>query len=397
MNFRLADYCILKEAGMLTQTLVEETVTWLEDSLEQVIEETLHLCRIPAPTFDEAERAAYVAERMQAIGLADVRTDAIHNVSGVLSTGQQCPSTLVVAHIDTVFPRTIPLDTRRTAKRLYGPSIGDNSVAVAAMLQVATAMQRLPSSLPGRVIFAASVGEEGLGNLCGIRALLDAWEGQIDTVLAIEGHGIDEVRHAGIGSTRLEVTFEGQGGHSWGAFGTPSAIHALGSAIHKIAQIQVTQQPKTTYNVGLITGGESVNTIASRATMLVDLRSALPRSLRQLETRLARILREIERQSNIKITSRIVGQRPAAALDPGHTLCQSVQAIRTQLHLRPAVLTASSTDANLPLSIGIPALCLGITRGSLAHTVEEYIDIAPIPSGLKQLFLTILSTLQAQQ
>jgi acetylornithine deacetylase/succinyl-diaminopimelate desuccinylase-like protein len=258
-------------------------------------------------------------------------------------------------------------------------------------------MRHLPSYPPGRIIFAASVGEEGLGNLCGIRALLDAWPGQIKTVIAIEGHGVDEVRHAGIGSTRLEVTFEGPGGHSWGAFGTPSAIHALGSAIHRMTQLTVTPHPKTTYNVGLVMGGESVNTIASRATMLVDLRSVHPNALQQLADQVGHLLQEVAKQSGTRVTSRIAGQRPAAAIDIRHPLCQGVRTIRQQLRLRPAAFTASSTDANLPLSLGIPSLCLGITRGGLAHTVKEYIDIAPIASGLKQLFLTILYTLQAQR
>jgi acetylornithine deacetylase/succinyl-diaminopimelate desuccinylase-like protein len=140
-----------------------------------------------------------------------------------------------------------------------------------------------------------------------------------------------------------------------------------------------------------------VNTIASRATMLVDLRSTHPRALQRLATQVADLLQEIEQQSGIQVSSRIVGQRPAASLDIGHALCQGMRAIRQQLRLRPALFTASSTDANLPLSLGIPALCLGITRGGLAHTVREYIDIAPIPDGLKQLFLTVLYTLQAQR
>jgi acetylornithine deacetylase/succinyl-diaminopimelate desuccinylase-like protein len=369
-------------------------LAWLGETVEQVVEETLQLCRIPAPTFEEAERAAYVAQRMQAIGLADVRVDAISNVSGILSNGSPRPTTLVVAHIDTVFPRPTVLEVQRTTKRLYGPSIGDNSVAVAAMLGVATALHRLRFTLPGRVIFAASVGEEGLGNLRGIRALLDTWAGEIDAVIAVEGHGIDEVRIAGIGSTRLEVTFQGPGGHSWGAFGTPSAIHALGHTIHKIARLKLAQQPKTTYNIGVVAGGESVNTIASQATMLVDLRSVDPAALRQTEARVTRILRQVESQSGVQITSRIVGQRPAAALDAQHPLCQGVRAIRRQLRLRPTVFSAASTDANLPLSLGIPALCLGITRGGLAHTVNEYIDVAPIPDGLRQLYMTILHSLQ---
>jgi acetylornithine deacetylase/succinyl-diaminopimelate desuccinylase-like protein len=367
----------------------------LTNNLDQVLDETVHLCRIPAPTFEEAERAVYVAERMRAIGLTDVKLDRIHNVTGILSNGSTRPTTLVAAHLDTVFPRATPLQVRRTKQRLYGPAIGDNCVAVAAMLSVAETMRHLPSRLPGRVIFAANVGEEGLGNLCGIRALLDAWAGQVDTVIAVEGHGIDEVRTTGIGSTRLEVTFTGPGGHSWGAFGTPSAIHAMGSAIHQITRLHVPQDPKTTFNVGVVEGGGSVNTIAPRATMLVDLRSVDPVQLVRLEERMARLLQEVQQETGVQVTSCIVGQRPAAALATDHPLCHGVSDIRKHLHLRPAVFSAASTDANLPLSLGIPAVCLGITRGALAHTVQEYIDTAPVGGGLKQLLLTILYSLEA--
>ncbi len=375
---------------------VQESLTWLTNSLDQVLDETVHLCRIPAPTFAEAERAAYVAERMRAIGLTDVQIDSIHNVSGILSAGSSGPTTLVAAHIDTVFPPATPLEVRRTKQRLYGPSIGDNCVAVAAMLSVAAAMRRLQPAPSGRVIFAASVGEEGLGNLCGIRALLDSWHGQVDTVIAVEGHGIDEVRTTGIGSTRLEVTFTGPGGHSWGAFGTPSAIHAMGSAIHKMTRLKVPHDPKTTFNVGIVEGGGSVNTIAPRATMLVDLRSLHPTQLAQIESRVDRLLQEVQRDTGVQVTSRIVGQRPAAALDADHPLCHGVNDIRQYLRLRPALFSAASTDANLPLSLGIPAVCLGITRGALAHTVQEYIDTAPVGGGLKQLLLTILHALQPE-
>jgi tripeptide aminopeptidase len=379
----------------IPSTAVQESLTRLTDSLDQVLDETVHLCRIPAPTFEEAERAAYVAERMRAIGLSDVQIDRIHNVTGLLRAGSPGPTTLVAAHLDTVFPRATPLQVRRTKQRLYGPGIGDNCVAVAAMLSVAAAMRHLQPMPPGRVIFAANVGEEGLGNLCGIRALLDTWQGQVDTVIAVEGHGIDEARTTGIGSTRLEVTFTGPGGHSWGAFGTPSAIHALGSAIHQIARLHVPQDPKTTFNVGIVEGGGSVNTIAPRATMLVDLRSVDPAQLVHLEDRVARLLQAVQQDTGVQVTSRIVGQRPAAALATDHPLCRGINDIRTYLHLQPAVFSAASTDANLPLSLGIPAVCLGITRGALAHTVQEYIDTTPVGGGLKQLLLTILHSLQA--
>jgi acetylornithine deacetylase/succinyl-diaminopimelate desuccinylase-like protein len=375
---------------------VQESLTWLTDSVDQVLDETLHLCQIPAPTFEEAARAAYVAERMRAIGLADVHTDSIHNVTGLLCGTESGPTTLVVAHLDTVFPRATSLEVRRTKQRLYGPGIGDNCVAVASMLHVATAMRRLQPTLAGRVIFAASVGEEGLGNLCGIRALLDTWQGQVDTVLAVEGHGIDEVRTVAIGSTRLEVSFTGPGGHSWGAFGTPSAIHALGSAIHHLTRLAVPTEPKTTLNVGVIEGGSSVNTIAPHASMLVDLRSVDPTQLAHLEHRVEHVLQEVQHETQVQVGSRIVGRRPAAALATDHPLCRGVHEIRKALHLRPASGSAASTDANLPLSLGIPALCLGITRGAMAHTVHEYIDTAPVGNGLKQLLLTIVHALGVQ-
>jgi acetylornithine deacetylase/succinyl-diaminopimelate desuccinylase-like protein len=374
-------------------TATDKSLAWFADTFDTVIEATLDLCRLPGPTFDEGERATYVEQRMRAIGLDDVHVDSLTNVTGILYGTDSGPTTLVAAHIDTVFPRSTPLEVRRTTRRLYGPSIGDNSVAVTAMLHVAEAMRLLHPLPAGRVIFAGSVGEEGLGNLCGIRALLDTWADQIDTVIAVEGHGVDEVRNAGIGSTRLEVTFATEGGHSWGAFGAPSAIHALGNTIHQMTQMKMPQQPKTTYNVGLVTGGESVNTIAPHASMLLDLRSVEPTALQQLETRVARILRKVEQETGVEVTSRLVGQRPAATLPLDHPLCQSVQAVRKRLRLRSAVFNASSTDANLPLSRGIPALCLGITRGDLAHTVREYIDIPPILTGMRQLYLTILASL----
>ncbi len=379
----------------IPSSAVQESLTRLTDSLDEVLDETVRLCRIPAPTFEEAERAAYVAERMRALGLTDVRIDSINNVTGILSAGTPGPTTLVAAHLDTVFPRATPLHIRHTRQRLYGPGIGDNCVAVAAMLSVAAAMRHLQPLPSGRVIFAASVGEEGLGNLCGIRALLETWHGQVDTVLAVEGHGIDEVRITGIGSTRLEVTFTGPGGHSWGAFGTPSAIHAMGSAIHQIARLQVPQDPKTTFNVGIVEGGGSVNTIAPRATMLVDLRSLDPAQLTEIESRVDRLFQDVHQDTGVQVTSRIVGRRPAAALATDHPLCCGVNDIRHYLRLRPALFSAASTDANLPLSLGIPAVCLGITRGALAHTVQEYIDTAPVGGGLQQLLLTILHAQQS--
>jgi len=170
----------------------------------------------------------------------------------------------------------------------------------------------------------------------------------------------------------------------------------MGSAIHKIARLKVPPDPKTTFNVGVVQGGGSVNTIAPRASMLVDLRSLHPTYLTQIERRVSRLLQEVQRDTGVQVYSRVVGQRPAAALDTAHPLCQGIHAIRTYLRLRPAVCSAASTDANLPLSLGIPAVCVGITRGGKAHTVQEYIDTAPVAGGMQQLLLTILHALQLE-
>ena len=375
-------------------SVVSDCMSWFADTHEQLLEETLRVCHIPAPTFDEAERAVYVAERMRTIALSDVQVDDIHNVSGVLHCGGPGPTTLVVAHLDTVFPRATPLHVRRTKQRLYGPGIGDNSLAVAAMLNVAAAMQRFRPGAAGRVIFAASVGEEGLGNLCGIRRLMQTWGSDLDTVIAVEGHGVDEIRHAGIGSTRLKVTFSGPGGHSWGAFGTPSAVHAMGTVIHKLSRFKTSNNPRTTFNVGMVEGGASVNTIAPRATMLVDLRSVSARHLAQLEARVSHLLEDVEHHTGVAVESTVVGQRPAASLPVSHPLCEGIVNVRKRLRMRPPIFSASSTDANLPLSQGFPAVCLGITRGGLAHTVKEYIECSPILGGVKQLFFTLLHTLE---
>ena len=373
---------------------VADCLAWFANTHEQLLEETLRVCHIPAPTFDEAERAVYVAERMRTLTLSDVQVDDIHNVSGVLNCGGAGPTTLVVAHLDTVFPRATPLHVRRTKQRLYGPGIGDNSLAVAAMLNVAAAMQRFRPAAAGRIIFAASVGEEGLGNLCGIRRLMETWGSGVDTVIAVEGHGVDEIRHAGIGSTRLKVTFSGPGGHSWGAFGTPSAVHAMGTVIHKLSQFKTSNNPRTTFNVGMVDGGASVNTIAPRATMLVDLRSVSARHLAQLEARVAHLLQDVGNRTGVGVESKVVGRRPAATLPVSHPLCRGIVSIRKRLRMRSPVFSASSTDANLPLSMGLPAVCLGVTRGGLAHTVKEYIECGPVLSGVKQLFLALLHTLE---
>ena len=376
-------------------TAVSDCMSWFTDTHEQLLEETLRVCHIPAPTFDEAERAVYVAERMRTIALSDVQVDDIHNVSGVLQCGSVGPTTLVVAHLDTVFPRATPLQVRRTKQRLYGPGIGDNSLAVAAMLNVAAGMQRFRPGAAGRIIFAASVGEEGLGNLRGIRQLMQTWGSDLDTVIALEGHGVDEIRHAGIGSTRLKVSFSGPGGHSWGAFGTPSAVHAMGTVIHKLSQFKTSNNPRTTFNVGIVEGGASVNTIAPRATMLVDLRSVSARHLAQLESRVSHLLEDVGHHTGVAVESTVVGRRPAASLPVSHPLCKGIVNIRKRLRMRPPIFSASSTDANLPLSLGVPAVCLGVTRGGLAHTVKEYIECSPILGGVKQLFLTLLHTLES--
>jgi acetylornithine deacetylase/succinyl-diaminopimelate desuccinylase-like protein len=291
---------------------------------------------------------------------------------------------MLLAHIDTVFPADTPLGIRREDDLLFGPSIGDNSVSVASMLTVFEMLDALGWDTAVDIVAVANVGEEGLGNLCGARAAVKRYLPSLGAVLAIDGR-LGSIVNVAVGSQRWRITLNGPGGHSYGSFGTPSAIHTLARIIAAISDLTVPKDPKTTFNVGLIEGGTSVNTIAASASAVIDMRSTDVSALDHLAKQVrAIVLLHTPPESGLRATIEVLGERPAGSRSEKDPLIQLALQALHWVDIEPK-LVASSTDANIPISLNIPSACVGITRGEKAHTVDEQIQIAPIEKGLAQL------------
>lgn len=346
------------------------------------------ICLVPAPPFEERRRAEYVASLFRDLGY-EPEIDAIGNVVVRRAGRGEAPSIMLVGHTDTVFPAGTEITVTRGDGTLTGPGIGDNSLGVAALLGLAQALDELGEQTAGDLLLVANVGEEGLGNLRGARAAVDAFESELGAVIAVEGHSLGRVTNGAVGSKRIKVTVRGPGGHSWGAFGQPSAIHALGHIIHEIDSLKIDEDPKTTYNVGVINGGVSVNTIAPEASAVIDMRSIDVSSLNRLADQVDAI---IQAQNNEQVSTEVevLGERPAGSTPASAPIVQTAVQILRDLGLDPYT-DASSTDANVPISRGIPAVCVGITRGEGSHRMEETIQIDPISIGLTQLLKLVTS------
>jgi acetylornithine deacetylase/succinyl-diaminopimelate desuccinylase-like protein len=359
------------------------------DCLGSVVDEAIAICKVPAPTFEEAERARFVAQRMQALGLGVPHSDAEGNVICELE-GSTDRTIMVTAHLDTVFGRETPLEVRRDGNRLYGPGIGDNSLAVAALLWLGHVLVDLPDR--GTLVMAANVGEEGLGDLRGAKELWRAYGSRAHAWVALEGALGSEAVHHGVASRRLRISYRTTGGHSWRDFGRPSAIHAMGDLIALVTQIAVPLEPKTTYNVGVVEGGRSVNTIAPAASILLDMRSEDTETLKDLESRVVELARSRAQRAGVEADIEVMGDRPGGRLPRGHWLLGLVDraAEKAGLSLK---WKSASTDANVPLSHGAPAVTLGIGRGENLHSVEEVLDLAMARQGLQMNFLVLASLL----
>jgi acetylornithine deacetylase/succinyl-diaminopimelate desuccinylase-like protein len=243
-------------------------------------------------------------------------------------------------------------------------------------------------------MLCANTGEEGLGDLRGIKQAVADRRDALGAVIALEGHNLGRVTHQAVGSRRFRVTVEGPGGHSWGAFGNPSAIHVLGEIIAAIARLDVPREPKTTFNVGLIEGGVSVNTIAPRASLVLDLRSLDRGALEAVVGQVDGIVRGAA-TPEIRVRSEVIGDRPAGAIPVDAPIVQTTLTALRRLGVEP-VLDASSTDANVPIALGIPAVCIGLTLGGHAHRTDEFIEVAPIGRGMQQLVLLVAALAGAE-
>ena len=346
------------------------------------LQQQIELTEIEAPPFKETRRGEEFKRRLEALGLR-VRVDAEGNVIGERPGTGGGPTVVLSGHLDTVFPEGTKVTVTRSGTRLTAPGIGDDGRGLAVVLAVARAFRDANVQTPGTVLFVGTVGEEGAGNLRGVRALFNGdLKGRIDYFISVDGTG-DGITSAGVGSHRYRVTYKGPGGHSYGAFGMPNPIHALGRAIALFADVQVPAQPKTTFNVGVISGGTSVNSISAEGIMDVDMRSESKAALDALDAQFRRGVQQALNgengrwpQSRTRLTVQIdtIGIRPVGAQPDSAYIVRTALAAGRALGLNSET-GASSTDANLPISLGIPAITIdGGGRGGGAHALEEWYD-----------------------
>lgn len=368
----------------------------------RTIEDQIRLCEVPAPPFKEAARARVYADAFRAAGLRDVRIDREGNVLGVRPGRRARPNLVFSAHLDTVFPEETSVKVTRKGNVLLGPGIGDDCRGLAVILAIVRALDRAKVQTPGTITFVGTVGEEGLGDLRGVKALFnETLKGQIDRFVSVDGTGLS-ISHIAVGSLRYRVTFKGPGGHSYGAFGIANPIHALGRAIAAIADLQVPVSPKTTFNVGRIGGGTSVNAIAFEAWMEVDMRSADDMALRALDARFHRAVDQAlaaenarwNQTSPVTVEKKLVGDRPAGATPASSPIVEAAVSVTKALGLT-ATLDEGSTDSNVAMSLKIPAVTIdGGGRGTGSHSLEETFDTTDAWQGAQRALLLAVALAQ---
>jgi tripeptide aminopeptidase len=386
---------------------VRSAFNWFRAQEPQFLQWQIEMARIPAPPFGESARAAWLSEKFREVGLDDVRIDDVGNVFGT-HPGFGKRYVALSAHIDTVFPANTPLNIRQQGSRIYGPGVSDNGAGVASMLAIAALFRavRVRHALP--LVFIGNVGEEGEGDLRGMRHIFSTprWKDSIAYSLVLDGAGADTIVAEALGSRRFEVIVRGPGGHSWSDFGAPNPIVILAKAIDTFTATVVPTVPKTTFNIGVIRGGTSVNSIPESASMKVDIRSTSMTEMERLEHGLRRALnRAVEeetmaaemrspaqkRPSGVSCEVVVIGNRPAGELQPGARILQVVRAVDAQL-ANPAQVQRASTDANIPLSLGLEAVAIGGGgSGGGAHTLQEWFDCNGRELALKRILLTILT------
>jgi len=385
-------------SSLADQPQVRTALDWFTKNLKWVDDEQVKLTEIPAPSFQEAKRAEAVRDILASEGLA-IHTDKIGNVIGELP-GSDEEVVVLAAHLDTVFPAGTEIKVRREGGRLVAPGISDNGTGLAGLLAVARAIQTAKIKPRRTILFAANVGEEGEGNLRGMRALIDAYRTKLRAVIVLDGSGTDHVTTKALASRRLEVLITGPGGHSWSDFGMPNPINALVRASVRFINTKVPAAPRTTFNLGQVEGGTSVNSIPYEAKLKVDLRSENEDEIARLESSLrdcvaAGVKDEMDnaRERNRgKLEWKInqIGSRPGGELPPDSPLLAALRSADEYVGNQSRV-ERSSTDANIPLSLGIEAIALGAGgSGGGAHSLQEWYEPAGRDMGLKRVLLTLL-------
>jgi len=359
--------------------------SFLVSDHDRFVRELITLTEIPAPPFKEDRRGAAYLEMLREAKLADVERDGEGNVMGVRRGTGNGPMLAVLAHLDTVFPEGTDVKTRREGNRLHAPGVGDDTGALAMMLSVIRAMDAAKIRTPGDILFVGNVGEEGEGDLRGVKYLLQKgkYKDRIKSFISIDGGSQDGIVNGGLGSRRYRVTFKGPGGHSYGAFGLVSPAFAMGTAMNRFGLLKVPDAPRTTFNVGVVGGGTSVNSIPVDMFMLVDMRSESPDELRKLDEAFQRVVRDAVDEENRTRSTRegkivadvtLIGDRPSGTTPTSAYLVQAASAVARAYGFVPSY-EIGSTDANVPIAMGIPAITIGRGAGGRSHSLDEWIDV----------------------
>jgi len=385
----------------MSHLTVARALRFFETDAEAITEEQIRICSVPATPFGEQERAEYLRQKFSDLGLTEVEIDEEGNCLGLLPGASLKPLLVVSAHLDTVFSKDDDFTVVKRENKLFAPGIADDGCGLAALIAIARVIQNERIPLEGSLLFVGTVGEEGEGNLRGVRHLFTKgrWASQVDAFLSFDGPGLERITNRALGSRRYRVEFTGPGGHSWGDFGVPNPVHGIGRAISRLAGYPAPKDPRTTFNVGRVEGGTGVNSIPSRAAMEVDLRSAAESELQRLDAFFRRAMRDAADEENgsrragnplLQLKLELIGERPTGETPSDSPLVELALEATRILGVEPR-LDQSSTDSNLPISLGIPAITLGAGGTSgCSHTLDEWYDPRDRDKGLKRGLLVVL-------
>ncbi|MBA2645236.1 MAG: M20/M25/M40 family metallo-hydrolase [Pyrinomonadaceae bacterium] len=388
-------------AELLASPNVRRALQFFEKRAADITREHAAICAIPAPPFGEAERASYLAGKFLHLGLKDARTDEEGNCVALRHGRHARPLLVVSAHLDTVFPPGTDFTVRQERGKMFAPGIADDGCGLAALVALVGALEEAAVETEGSMLFVGTVGEEGEGNLRGVRHLFSdgAWAKEISAFISLDGPGVERITHVALGSRRYRVRFAGTGGHSWGDFGAANPVHALGRAVARLTSYPAPARPRTTFNVGRIEGGAGVNVIAREATMDVDLRSESSQELNRLDAFFRRAAREAADDENaprragappLVLDIKLIGERPSGETSPHSPLVRLAEEATRSVGHRSS-LDCASTDSNIPISLGVPAVTLGAGGSSgNSHTLDEWYDPAGRDIGLKRALLVML-------
>ena len=382
-NLKVDDIYVKNIKEIANNNKVKKAFKYILDVEEKTNKNLIELTEIEAPPFKEEKRAKEFSERLKLAGIEKVWIDSIGNVIGLLEGSIGNKNIAIDAHLDTVFPEGTDVQVRVKNDTLFAPGIGDDTRGLAMVLTIAETIVKNEIKPVDNILFIGTVGEEGLGDLRGVRYLFKNNEPKIDSWIAIDGGSIGRVNNQALGSYRYEVVFDGPGGHSWGAFGLVNPHHALGAGIKNFvekADIYTDSGPKTSYNVGIISGGTSINSIPFKSSMQIDIRSIDPNRLNDMEEILFNSMNKALDEQNaikrsgpdLKLTINKIGNRPSGKVDESVPLIQKTIAATQYMGIEPR-LTIGSTDSNIPISLGLPAVTIGRGgEGGGAHSLDEW-------------------------